>query len=86
MPHDCNPQEREKMEARKTETTIWNPIDTAPKDGREILLGRFLNNGKWKCYVSRFNGYWTGQDARLSTHWMEIPKCQKQERLNGKNE
>lgn len=32
----------------QTPTTAWLPIDSAPKDGRTVLLGYYNTNGKWR--------------------------------------
>jgi hypothetical protein len=59
----------------------WQPIETAPKDGTEIVAGRFNHHfNKWESGVVT----WTDEtwkvvptrDYRLSflgTHWMPLP-------------
>ena len=61
----------------------WQPIETAPKDGRTILLaGGFLSDGR----PSVRTGYWhdgkrlkawfdtaLGRCAMKPTHWMPLP-------------
>lgn len=57
---------------------IWKPIETAPKNGKEILV---RNNNQGGCLrLIRFNAihnYWQCKgDPILSlqdTHWMKIP-------------
>lgn len=58
----------------------WQPIETAPKDGTEILLwvpGGFV----WHAVMAFSNGMWadryTGRPLpflKVPTHWMPLPK------------
>lgn len=36
----------------------WQPIETAPKDGRTLLLGQFNPLGKWRTMC----GQWMSED------------------------
>lgn len=71
-------------------TTPWLPIDTAPKDGRLILVcgdksythacvswdGSLAETNAPSCwaFANRF-----GYDAYENpTHWMALPECPKQ--------
>lgn len=67
----------------------WQPIETAPKDGSEIILGCAGENG-WSgagfyhdgSQCKRSDGGWFGEDDRNNlliakdidvTHWMPLP-------------
>lgn len=56
---------------------VWQPIETAPKDGREILLtdGAYKRTGYW----ARRTGAWS-IDAAVSmampAHWISLPVLQ----------
>jgi hypothetical protein len=59
----------------------WETIETAPKDGREIIL--FANGdvftGEWKKGSIHFgmHGYWQATRGGIDfqpTHWMPLPK------------
>lgn len=53
----------------------WEPINTAPKDGRKIRLGwlpnwpelEYVVVSHWNRHV--WSGYWT------PTHWMPLPEA-----------
>ena len=47
----------------------WRPIETAPKDGRTLLLGYFNSAGKWRTT----RGEWLSQD-RID-EYAEDPDC-----------
>ena len=54
----------------------WQPIETAPKDGTEILVYR-QNYLMQPIGVDKFNKYgqWTYSDSNHNpTHWMPLPK------------
>lgn len=55
----------------------WQPIETAPKDGTEILLLSKCDMGVcYWCSERSFTG-WTvgwGMVFRNPTHWMPLPK------------
>lgn len=46
--------------------TEWRPIETAPMDGRALLLGYFNTYGKWRT----LRGYWASQEE-IDEHWEE---------------
>lgn len=56
----------------------WQPIETAPKDGQEIVMGFWTGYGQWHQWIGlwdkntrRFRAYhWGGPP----THWMPIPE------------
>lgn len=55
----------------------WQTMETAPKDGTEILLwdaGKFAIVGYWHP----LSGHWTtGDYALVPTHWMPLPEGPK---------
>lgn len=44
----------------------WQPIETAPKDGRTLLLGHFNRAGKWRT----LRGQWYSWDL-INEEWEE---------------
>lgn len=53
----------------------WEPIETAPKDGTEILLFALFDIGL--CYWSDKMDSWTwgaGNRFNLPSHWMPLPE------------
>jgi hypothetical protein len=56
---------------------VWQPIETAPKDGTSILLAHEHPNNGWVMAAARhFAGRWYangGSVVWLSTHWMPLP-------------
>lgn len=42
----------------------WQPIETAPKDGRTLLLGYFNSAGKWRT----LRGQWMSQNY-IDEYW-----------------
>ena len=58
--------------------TAWQPIETAPKDGTRILVGRENRFPKNTYVVRWFDGVWSigplgGEWTAYPTHWMPIP-------------
>lgn len=80
----------EKTEFAPIKLSLWQPIETAPKDGRMILLyrptgGGWMNTatGSWNDdrYAKNPRPYWEswlriGVDWRTlpPTHWMPLPE------------
>lgn len=67
-----------------TELTIWQPIETIPNDGRQVLIayrgGMCIAPAKKMYEPSRREkatlaegGYWPNADF-IPTHWTELPK------------
>ena len=66
---------------------VWQPIETAPKDGTEILVCEvtrttpFMQVVQWQTYTAREGGDWfilcgLAADPDLyftPTHWMPLP-------------
>lgn len=42
----------------------WRPIETAPRDGRTLLLGKFNSHGKWRT----MRGKWMSEDY-IAEYW-----------------
>jgi len=70
--------------------TKWQPIDTAPKDGTEIMLCRLHVKKKWICTIgNRVGRHWLSNDGGdpewsslisfKPTHWMPLPAPPKKE-------
>jgi hypothetical protein len=58
-------------------STAWQPIETAPKDGTDILLsdGVEVTQGGWVAAVSMVGGagWWSVAGDLRPTHWMAFP-------------
>ena len=58
----------------------WQPIETAPKDGTEVLVVRVSEeyDTPWANVCSYFAGRWMvnaqGDQEMQPTHWMPIPE------------
>ena len=65
---------------RSLDVLGWQPIETAPKDGTQILLwerqsrGPFM--GWWHDGWPSLESYWTDEAETEPdpTHWMELPE------------
>lgn len=75
--HDLRAMVDELREARRQQR--WQPIETAPRDGTEMLGGR-LYEGVQKTWFSGRRQrwlYWTANGTDASswdpTHWMPLP-------------
>jgi hypothetical protein len=79
------------MDETKDSTSSWKPIDTAPKDGSEVLLlyyhvsgHRYIVLGTW--YDD--GPYWVIdgdrelEEAGEATHWMLLPAIPPEEELS----
>ena len=47
-----------------SEPSGWMPIETAPKNDRTLLLGRFNSHGKWRT----MRGQWMSENY-IAEHW-----------------
>ena len=61
--------------------TDWQPIETAPKDGTEIILTAQNSEGTWKVDVGCFSAgiLWDWGWRFRPTHWMPLPPPPKKE-------
>lgn len=69
--------------------TDWQPIETAPRNGTRVLLGRVgcVEPGAWdptyRCRRDAAPGAWRGDDGggpeddTWPTHWMPLPEPPK---------
>lgn len=65
--HDWSRPERAALEsALRDALDGWQPIATAPKDGRTLLLGYFNSHGKWRT----MRGQWMSADY-IAENWEE---------------
>jgi hypothetical protein len=55
----------------------WQPIETAPKDGRPVLVCMqvpdFPPNSHRMQVLARFSGDWKDDQGKQMTHWMPLP-------------
>jgi len=74
-PHDMQKYGGYRKYIRANLVPQWQPIETAPKDGTEILVFHPERNEQFVCYLKE--GYWMfAPDAALATdptHWMPLP-------------
>jgi hypothetical protein len=68
------------LQAAKPESVdVWQPIETAPRDGTWILVGQWIihDGGPfWNECVSWWTKSWgfNGNKVAAATHWMPLPK------------
>lgn len=59
--------------AEQVRGSEWQPIETAPKDGREVLLG-FQGQFTWISFVGNAYGKETTKSGYAApTHWVPLP-------------
>ena len=51
----------------------WRPVETAPKDGTTVLLGRFADEPKSAHGYIMVDWYRDGMTYWPPTHWMPLP-------------
>jgi hypothetical protein len=66
--------------ARLLDDSAWQPIDSAPRDGR-LLIGALIRDGEvWRVHEMRHNGLAfysrTGSSLPEMTHWMPMPPAE----------
>ena len=56
--------------------TGWQPIETAPKDGTDILLvyGEEITVARWSFSFWNTDDQDRGYDEEKFTHWMPLPE------------
>lgn len=67
---------------REDAVQYWQPIETAPKDGTEILIYSRYGDQYVVSYDDSFNAPWRvrneeGLNAHIPTHWMPLPEPPK---------
>lgn len=68
------------VEAKPQEPVAWQPIETAPKDGTEILVHTKYETFYVVSYDSLFSAPWRvrndeGLSEAVPTHWMPLPSA-----------
>ena len=52
----------------------WQPIETAPRDGTEVLISGLYPNGKAYVEISFWLGqHWLSRRLDPPTHWQNLP-------------
>ena len=77
-------------EVARLRASMWQSIETAPKDGTEVLLleGWYISHAQWRSVYSGGKQAWVvcGTDGTCAeyvdkpTHWMPIPEEPKRAR------
>jgi hypothetical protein len=58
---------------------MWQPIETAPRDGKTFLAytidsyGRRIEFAQWRPGLSENSGHFSSQSGAIPTHWMPLP-------------
>lgn len=54
---------------------VWQPIETAPKDGKDILIATQygVRVGFWDHAREGVWSIWPGRAKATATHWMPLP-------------
>lgn len=63
------------LRIRSRSSSVWMPIDTAPRDGTPVLVGSFGDGSAWCGSDMWHHNKWLNHDRcwRKLTHWMPMP-------------
>jgi hypothetical protein len=73
-----SPQLFEEFQSGSEESSAWQPIQTAPKDGSEFLCAAFdKKSGRWHFFVERWRQFLAKSGGFVSlrqpSHWWPLP-------------
>ena len=90
IPYDASKEVRALIQALADEVRgkEWQPIETAPKDGRDVLLylkDEIIGSGHWSvagsadCWFTG-GGFCHEDDEYPATHWQPLPHPPKEDK------
>jgi hypothetical protein len=70
--------------ALNAELASWQPIDTAPRDRRNVIIAGCYGNGISYVEEGWWNpsGHWNSRKLDPPTHWMPLPAAPARDLLN----